>query len=353
MKSLIQKFGWPPRLGHVVWGVIVIAVVLSATVGVTSGPLAGITLLVGFSGVVSLIFLFVPARPKVDATLRGTENATSGSGEIDLLIGADRAVRPLDIDRIIEDEERDALETMPRAPTPMVPKGAFGGVFDLNRSASDLLASTTGVTDEELRAFIKEVRDFGRELRNWLEDLETARSESLRPFAASARVSEKGQAPADFTWLYLRFPQGFEEAASPPEVPEPPERPKFVSRWGRSTMPLISQMKVKGFRKGALRDLLIQRDREPSAARYSSEDGTTVISFQVGHINQHVHRDTGPFELRAPEAGIYEVGWQVSADGLSPPAEGSFKIEIREPRTGSPITTLSEALAERESQSLD
>jgi hypothetical protein len=273
--------------------VIVIAVVLSVTVSITNGLLAGITLFLGFSGVLSLTLYFVPARPKAVASLRGSENAIGSSGEISLIIGADRKIRPLDIDRIVEDEERKARETMPRAPAPLVPKGALGGAFDLSDSQRDLLNAATGVSDEELRAFSKKVRDFGHKLREWLEGLEGARAERPRPFVATARVSEQGQAPADFTWPHLRFPQDFEETEPPPEVPEPPERPKFVSRLGRFAMP-VSPMRVQGLRSGALRDLLTQT-RGANAANYASEDGTTLVSFQVGHINQHVHRDTPRF----------------------------------------------------------
>ena len=328
-----------------------IAVVLSVTVGVTNGLLAGITLFLGFSGVLSLTLYFVPARPRVVASLRGSENAINSNGEIGLIIGADHLIRPLDIDRIVEDEEREARKTMPRAPTPQVPKGSFSGVFDLRDSYKDLLEAATGVSDEELRAFSKKVQEFGQEMRDWLEGLEVARAERLRPFVATARVSEQGQAPADFTWLHLRFPQEFEETEAPPEVPEPPERPKYVSRLGRFALP-VSAMRVKGLRSGALRDLLTQT-RGANAANYASEDGAIVVSFQVGHINQHVHRDTPPFSLRAAKPGIYEVNWQISADGLSPPAEGKIKIEVRAPETGEPITTLAAALAEREHYSLD
>lgn len=119
MESLLQKLGWPPTRDQVIWAVILIAVALSATVGITNGPIAGITLLLGFSGVVSLLFHFVPARPKVVATLLGTENAISGDGEVGLIVGADRAVRPLDIDRIVEDEEHEALATMPSLDPPI------------------------------------------------------------------------------------------------------------------------------------------------------------------------------------------------------------------------------------------
>jgi hypothetical protein len=78
-----------------------------------------------------------------------------------------------------------------------------------------------------------------------------------------------------------------------------------------------------------------------------------MISFQVGHINQHVYRDTAKFSLRAAPPGVYDVEWQISADGLSPPIKGKVEVEVREPNTGEPVTTFSEALAERAYYSLD
>jgi len=329
VKSLTQKLGWPPTREQAIWSVIVIAVVLGLTVGITNGPLAGITLFLGFSGVLSLTLLFVPARPRVIAALRGLENAIS-DGEASLIIGAGRTVRPLDIDRIVKDEEQEALNTMPRAPTPRVPKGAFGGVFDLNRSTADLLAAHAGTSDEDLKTFIKEVREYGQELRDWLEGLQVARAKCLRPFVLSARVSEQGQAPADFAWLHLYFPKAFEETAQPPDVPEPPERPEFIHGVARFAMPMAAMQIGGGIKRGALRNLFTQ-GKEPSAARYSSEDGMTVVSFQVGHINQHDHRDTGKFVLRAAPPGVYEIKWRISADGLSPPAEGKIKFASQAP----------------------
>jgi hypothetical protein len=351
VRSLAQKPGWPPTREQAILAVIVIAVVLGLTVGITNGPLAGITMFLGFSGVLSLALIFVPARPKVIATLRGLENAIS-DGETRLVIGADRTVRPFDIDQIVADEEQAARETMPRAPTPIVPKGAFGGEFDLNKSTADFLAAHTGTSDEDLRAFIKEVREYGQELRDWLEGLQTARAERLRPLVLSARVSEQGQAPADFTWLHLHFPKAFEETAQPPDVPEPPERPRFIHGVARFAVPMAAMRIRGGIRRGALRDLFTQ-GKEPSAARYSSENGMTVVSFQVGHINQHDHRDTGKFALRTAPPGVYEIKWRISAAGLSPQAEGKIKVEVREPITGEPIVELAEALSEREHHSLD
>lgn len=214
-----------------------------------------------------------------------------------------------------------------------------------------MLEATSGVRDSDLRDFIKEVREFGQELRRWLEQLDAARTEQLRPFSARARVSEHGRAAADFTWLYLRFPQEFEETKRPPDVPGPPKRPQFTSRLGFFHSPVEPLVTPKLGRR--LQDLFAQKDQPATAASYSSEDGSTLISFQVGHIKQHVHRDTSSFELNAPAPGHYEVDWQISAAGLSPPAEGKIKIEVREPEHGEPITTLREALAERKRCELD
>lgn len=328
-----------------------IAVLVGVTGFVTSGVIAGLSLLLGFPGVLSLILLFLPSRPRVAATLRGTENATTGDEEFGLIVGAEREVRPLDIDQIVKAAEHGALETMPRAPTPRVPRGAFGGVFDLSQSTAAALSSFSGASDEELYAFMEKVQEYGEELRVWLGQLEASRYERLRDFSAVARVREGGQAPADFARLRLRFPEAFEEPEQPPEVPEPPERPEFVGRYG-AVVP--RPLAVRGLARGAL-SRFIPRPEEfrGVVAEYSREDGSTVIALNIGHINQHDHRDTAEFALRAAPSGVYDVEWQISADGLSPPTEGTIKVEVREPAPGEPIIELRDALAERKHHSLN
>lgn len=318
---------------------------------VTSGVVAGISLVLGFSGVLSLVLLLLPARPGVVATLRGAENAVTGTEKIGLLIGGGQMVRPLDIDAIVEDQEDQALDTMPRAPTPRVPRGAFGGAFDIGQSTVNMLSSMSGASDEELRAFADEVQTFGHELRAWLEQLQAARHERLRAFTAVARVREVGQAPADFARLRLRFPEAFEEPEQPPEVPDPPERPKFVGRYGRIVPGALA---ARNLARGSLARLVSHPDvLRGTSPEYSREDGSTVVALNIGHINQHDHRDTAVFALRAASPGVYEVKWQVSADGLSPPTTGRIQIEVCEPLSGEPITELRDALIERERHSLD
>jgi hypothetical protein len=331
--------------------VIVIAVLVGVAGFVTSGVVAGLSLLLGFPGVLSLILLFLPSRPKVAATLRGTENTVTGADEIGLIIGVEQTVRPLDINQIAKAQEHAALETMPRAPTPSVPRGAFGGAFDLSQSTANMLSSVSGASDEELRAFTKKVREYGEALRAWLEQLQASRHESLRAFAAMARVREDGQAPADFARLRLRFPEEFEELEQPPEVPRPPERPEFVGRYA----PVVpGPLAGRSLARGSLSRLIPRPDEfKGTSAEYSREDGSTVITLNIGHINQHDHRDTAEFALRAAPPGVYEVGWQISAAGLSPPTAGRIKVEIREPVPGEPIVELKDALLERKHHSLD
>ena len=343
------KFPWPPSRRQAIWTVLLTAVATSVVVGVTTSALAGITLLVGFSGVLSLTLLFAPARPEVIAALRGEENASAADAEIGLVIGSEQTVRPLDIDGIVEGEEAAARETMPRAPSPRVPKGAFGGVFDLNDSTANMLSSVSGASDEELRAFIKEVHRYGEKLRAWLEQLEASRNERLRAFSAVARATENGKAPADFARMRLRFPGEFEGPERPPEVPDPPQRPEFVGRLGRIATP-----PTQPIRRGALSGLIPRPDEiRGVSAEYSCEDGTTVVALNIGHINQHDQRDTAEFALRAAPPGFYEIEWQISANGLTPPTKGTIKVEVRKSIPGEPITELQGALVERKSHKLD
>lgn len=329
---------------------IVIAVLVSAAVVATSGALAGITLFLGFSGVLSLTLLFVPSRPKVIATLRGGENAITGDSNVGMIIGADQTVRPLQIEEIVKEQEHTALETMPRAPTPKVPPGsAFESIFNLNQSAANMFSAVSGATDEELQDFIGEVKEYGEELREWLELLQAARRERLRAFTASARVSEKGQAAADFTRIRLCFPQEFEELEAPPKVPEPPLRPEFTSRQ-RVALPLAAQRPTRVDLSRLVHDPAEYRGVN---AEYSSEEGSTFVSLSVGHLNQSDHRDTAEFALRAPPSGTHEVRWRISADGINPPTEGTIRIEVREPLPTEPIKEMADALTERKHHSLD
>jgi hypothetical protein len=350
VRPLVQKLGWPPTRQQATWGVIVIAVIVGVTGFVTSGVIAGLSLFLGFPGVLSLILLFLPSRPKVSATLRGEENAITCDMEIGLIISTEQTVRPLDIDQIVKAEEHAALETMPRAPTPKVPPGsALAPLFNLNQSTANMLSAVSGASDEELEKFMRKVRRYGEELRAWLEELQASRAERLRAFSATARAREEGQAPADFARMRLRFPEEFEEAERPPIVPEPPSRPEYVAPLaGRVTWPRAPVQQVA---RGALSRLL-NRSVE-HRVQYSNEDGMTVISLEVGHVNQSDHRDTAEFALRAAPPGVYDIEWQISADGLNPPTKGKIKVEVREPISGEPIVELAEALAERERYSLD
>src|SRR6185369_8032248 len=161
LKSLSKDSRWPPDRRQAIWIVIVIALLVGAAGFVTSGVVAGLSLLLGFPGVPSLILIFLPTRPKIIVSLRGVENATTTDDGDGVVIKPQQAVRPIDIDQIVESEERAALKTMPRAPTPKVPPGAFGGVFDLNQSSANLIASMTGASDDELEAFMGKVQAFG------------------------------------------------------------------------------------------------------------------------------------------------------------------------------------------------
>jgi hypothetical protein len=209
--------------------VIAVAIVIGVIGFLTSGVIAGLGLLLGFPGVLSLILLYLPSRPKVVATLRGGENAITGNGEVGLIVGGEKTIRPLDIERIVQEEEHKALETMPRAPAPRVPPGAFGGTFDLNRSTAKMLSSLGGASDEELRAFIEKVHGYGGELRGWLGQLEASRQERLRAFTAIARVREAGQAPADFARLRLRFSEEFRGTTAAAGSPRASTAPRV--RW--------------------------------------------------------------------------------------------------------------------------
>ena len=347
------KSYWPLGRSRALAIVFALSLLVSLIIGITSGPLAGITLLVGCSGLLSLTLLFFPAQPELIAELRSGRNASIGEGSIGLIIGARQTVRPLDIDQIVQREEAAARGTMPRAPTPRVPKGAFGGVFDLNDSTAMMLDSVSGASDEELWEFLGKVTTFGEELRTWLERLQAARDERLRAFSATVRVTEHGKAAADFARLALSFPAGFEQAEQSPGLFKRPTRPEFVGRFdpflGRVTqMPPVPRIRA------SLSHLIPSAEAlGGSQAEYSTEGDQTIVSLGIGHINQREYRDTGEFDLRAAPPGRYEIGWRAGANGVSPPAEGTIEIEVRAPAEENPITDLDEALKEISRHDLD
>lgn len=347
----LARLTWPPSRGAAIRAVLVLAVILGVVVAITSTVLAGLTLLIGFSGVLSLILLLLPARPRLRAELRGRDAARNPPGHLGVELLPERAIRPLDIDAIVEAEEAAARETMPRRPTPKAPSGAFGGVFELSPALTGMLSSASGATDEELHNFAGKVRVFGENLRAWLEGLEAARAELLRYFKVAVRVQEIGGAPADFARVRLSFPASFEEPARPPMVPEPPSRPEFVGRFGMAPITNVPRLSVP---RGSLAHLVPDTDAiRGMSAEYSSEDGRIVVDLNLGHINQGEYRDTAEFSLRAASPGVHEVGWRVSANGLAAPAEGIIAAEVCEPKQCKPITDFAEAMAERELHRLD
>jgi hypothetical protein len=349
MNRLADK--WPPTRTDASITVGCIALILSLVVAITNGVLAGLTLFLGFSGVLSLTWLLIPARPRLVATLRGRENASQSVDPLVLVVGGDREIRPLDIDAIVEAEEKGAQETMPRSPTPRVPPGLLGGAFELNAGVADTLASISGVSDDELRDFLGDVSSYGNKLRTWLEELDAARAEQLREFSLVARAEELGQTSADFVRLRLSFPSAFEEQQRSGGVPSPPTRPSYVGRFdliGARVRPPLA------VRRGSLAHLIPNADViRGISAEYSAEDGAIVVDLNIGHINQNEHRDTAEFFLRAGPVGRHEVKWRISANGLDQPAEGTLTVEVKEPRAADPICDLSDALAEREQYRLD
>jgi hypothetical protein len=330
-----------------VWAVISTAVAVSLVIGITNGPLAGISLLLGFTGVLSLVVIFVPTRPQLTVSLRGGDNATNGSGEIGLIIGAGRTVRPFDIEQIVEEQAQVAYATMPRKPTPKLPPGSpMASIFEQPVSFGGI-SGITEASDERLEEFIAEVKEYRQQLEDWLEELAAARQDQLRDFSCLARVSEGGQAPADFSRIRLHFPRQFEEPEPAPRVPEPPNRPEFRSL---GLGPVIGPVAATLYRQPPV--VLPHPAAFQKEASYSQEGGLTVIAMSVGHVNQSDHRDTEEFYLRAPDPGVHEVEWRVSATGLNSPTKGKINIEVREPDAGEPITTLEQALNERKRFSL-
>jgi hypothetical protein len=342
---------WPPSRGRAIAAVLILAVLLGGVVAITAGVLAGLTLFLSFSGVVSLLYLLLPARPRLCAELRGRGAARGVTGDTGLELLPGQTVRPIDIDSIVGSEEATARETMPRRPTPKAPRGAFGGIFELSETMTTSLESVSGASDEELRDFLAKVRAYGKELRAWLEVLETARGEALRPFRIVVRVKELGGAPADFARVRLSFPAAFKEPESPPAVPEPPVRPEFAGRFAVAPFPRVPRLSLpRGSLARLVPDAAEMRGR---SAEYSSEDGRTVVDLNIGHINQGEYRDTAEFSLSAGPPGDHEVGWRISANGLAAPAEGTATVEVCKPRPGDPVTDLTGAIAEREHHRLD
>jgi hypothetical protein len=237
---------------------------------------------------------------------------------------------------IVEEQVEAALATLPTASQPKAPPGTPLSQTLGQAAAAGFLAAVFP-SKESREDFAREVDDYARELRRWLDELAHARSERMRVFVGAARVVERGDAPADHVRLRLRFPPGFEPPEDPPWVSKPPKRPRF-------NPPLI------GFIDPTI-DIPPIEPRSfpplPAAASYWREGEATIVEYDLGRINQADFRDTPEFRLRAAAPGLYQIDWQVSAAGLRRPATGCWQLTVAEPKEREAIVTLEEAVRER------
>jgi hypothetical protein len=312
-----------------------IALGLCAWATFARGLFDGVTLLAGLCGVLSLGLLLLPSRPRLRVEVR------NGQGQDLLVIAPMKPVRPLNKEAIVQEQAAIALSGMPERPRPRVAPDATLGEVAGAHIAAGIISSISGASERALQEFEGKVAAYGRNLGQWLTRLEAARAERLRLFEAELRLRELGHAPADYVHLRLHFPAGFQLNSDLLRAGLPPDRPDFspgissalINRLNRATeLPDIEPIHLPGSEK----------------ARYSMEDGAPVIDYDLGRVNQSDRRNVPSFCLRAPAPGSYQVQWEVSAAGLGRPAHGSFTIEVTEPKQGEPITSLSEAEAERD-----
>jgi hypothetical protein len=334
---LAQKLTkWPSRR-RLIWAGVVIALIGCAWATVQRGPFDGLALLAGLCGVLSLALLLVPAKPRLEVQAR-TEDGTAA----EVVIGTSHTLRPLDKDAIVGEQVAAAFATLPAPPQPEYRPGTPLSRVLAQTAATGFLTNVFA-SEESREEFSAEVEDYRRDLRSWLDELERSRSERKRSFGGVARVVECGEAPADHVRLRLRFPPGFEPPEDPPWVSEPPKRPHFAPPLAPLINPLIDVPPI-------------ERPNLPSpasAASYWREGEATVVEYDLGRINQADFRDTPELRLRAASPGTYVVEWEVSAAGLRRPARGRWELEVAESKQGEAISTLSEAVRERERYDLD
>jgi hypothetical protein len=316
-----------------------LALGLSIWATVERGLFDGVTLLIAASGLLLGLLQLLPTRPKLRVSNR--------EGHAVLTARPEKLLRPLEEDEIVEEQAATCREEMPRMPAPDVPPGSpAAALFQTSQAAANLMAATSGVSDESLRKYLRKVSDYAARLRDWLSKLEDARSDQARLFDGELRIREMGQAAADHVHLRLHFPDGFALDDEPPEVGRPPKRPRYPrlgyvgSYFDRADYEMVAALR---------RSIRLPGSDKP---QYSIEGGRVKADWDLGRLNQSDHRDVPAFRLKAAAPGIYEVQWEATAAGLSRPSRGSLTINVEEPEPGEPVSSLADAEAEREDYEL-
>lgn len=317
---------------------LVIAAGLCAWAIMARGLFDGVMIFTGMCGVVSLVLILLPARPRLSIEVRDVEDPLS------VRLVAEWSTQEFDKEAIVEEQARAALATMPKKPRPVYEEDDEISKIVTVHAAAHLQAVFTGTTDEELERFEGKVETYKRKLWRWLEEVDIAREEHRKVFDCDLRLRELGHAAADHVHLRLRFPGCFQLDRQLPQVDEPPKRPDFAPSGLRAFPGLLA----RETNRVPIPDIEPIRLPGTDKPDYSMEGDTVVIDYDLGRINQSDHRDVPNFSLRAPGPGEYTVEWEASASGLNKPASGEFTIHFAEPQQGPPIVMLASVEAERE-----
>lgn len=314
------------RLRHVAWWRWVLATLSLAAVvytGIAEDVVEAITVLAAITAAVFAVWNPFEARPKPTLTLRPVE----GEEMTSISLGA--ALRPVDVDAVVENAKEAALAAVP--------------------SSSSLLAlgQYAKPTQADYEKYEADVETYLEDVRGWAQDAEHWMRERAAVLAAEIMQRNPTSVDADDAGVFAFFPPGteeFEDADSEP--PEAPERPGFPLRKSPLTSMFQSTMGSDTFlRPSIVPDLDFSIARAEPISLWDPyydrlPDGRLRVSYKRQPVRHGEAEPSGePFRVRFP-AGDHVVDWEVRAKNMPDAAKGTWKVSCQTDLSGNPITTV-------------
>jgi hypothetical protein len=288
-------------------------------VGAAENVATAIVAAIGIAAAVFTVWNPFAARPHPTLSLEPV-----GKGET-THVSVGSAVRPVDVDAVVEDARSIALVSRPSAL-----------MFTMLKYAKP--------TAEDHAKYGADVETYAEEVRSWAE----AAEEWLRAqdSVLHARVIQRNSSSVDAedAGIYVLLPPGTEELSDVPEPPTPPDRPAFPLRKSALSMamdpsplsgyhwPRVSPVGITEFEPVSLWDPDYER----------MPDGRLRVSYQRQPVRHGEIEPTGrPFMVRLPP-GECEARWEVHARNLSHHASGSWTVSCQPDYSGEAITTLAD-----------
>lgn len=205
-------------------------------------------------------------------------------------------------------------------------------------------------TAEQRTEFAERLDVYQANVEYWLQQIEDFLAKRSMILEAEILQTSDSSVPAKEAEVELLFPQGFEpveDLPSPPDLPKPPDFPYKLSPsevFRRST-----RFAERGIDYPISRSSLLGLEPAFSlwAPSYQYTRDGLVASYKRQTIQHRINESTGdPFQVRAPGAGKWRVGWSVHAENLPTQARGELIIRAVTEPSGEPMSSLPELLLE-------